>query len=81
MMVALLIYSYSVGERSSRMIDWLCELDIAFRSITGNLWPDHSRICRFRKDFEEEIAGLFLEVLRLCQEAKLSKAGVVDFVA
>ena len=77
MMVTLLIYSYSVGERSSRKIESLCERDIAFRSISGNLRPDHSSICRFRKDFEEEIAGLFLEVLRLCQEAKLTKAGVV----
>jgi transposase len=77
MMVTLLIYAYSMGERSSRRIEKLCERDIAFRCLTGNQKPDHSVICRFRQEFENEIGDLFIDVLKLCREAKLTKAGVI----
>ena len=33
MMVALLLYAYAVGERSSRGIERRCEIDVAFRVI------------------------------------------------
>ena len=77
MMVSLLLYAYCVGERSSRRIERLCERDIAFRLITGNQAPDHSTIARFRQGYEEALAALFTQVLRLCAEAGLVKAGVV----
>lgn len=77
MMLTLLIYAYSFGERSSRRIEILCERDIAFRAISGNLKPDHSSIARFRQSFEKEIEDLFVSSLRLCQEAGLAKAGIV----
>ena len=77
MMVSLLLYAYCVGERSSRRIERLCERDIAFRLITGNQAPDHSTIARFRQGYEEALAALFTQVLRLCAEAGLMKAGVV----
>ena len=34
MMVALLLYAYAVGERSSRMIERRCQEDVAFRVIS-----------------------------------------------
>lgn len=77
MMVSLLLYAYCLGVRSSRKIEGACEVDVAFRVITGNLKPDYSTICRFRSENERELGVLFTEVLRLCAEAGLVKAGVV----
>ena len=77
MMVSLLLYAYCLGVRSSRQIERACEVDVAFRVITGNLKPDYSTICRFRSENERELGKLFTEVLRLCAEAGLVKAGVV----
>ena len=45
--------------------------------IAGNLKPDYSTICRFRSENERELGMLFTEILRLCAEAGLVKAGVV----
>lgn len=36
MMVALLLYAYVIGERSSRAIERRCREDVAFRVITAN---------------------------------------------
>lgn len=77
MMVALMMYAYSVGERSSRKIERLCERDVAFRVIAANLVPDHSTVSRFRKEHRKELSGLFTDVLRMCGKAGLVKVGVV----
>src|SRR4030067_1975237 len=77
MMVSLLLYAYCLGVRSSRQIERVCEVDVAFRVITGNLNPDYSTICRFRAENERDLGTLFTGVLRLCAEAGLVKAGVV----
>jgi hypothetical protein len=44
MMVVLLLYAYCVGSPSSRKIEKACWEDAAFRVLTGNQQPDHSRI-------------------------------------
>jgi transposase len=77
MMVALLLYAYCLGERSSRRIERLCERDLAFRVITANQGPDHTTMARFRQTHETELAKLFTQVLRLCAEAGVVKVGVV----
>jgi transposase len=77
MMVALLLYAYCLGVRSSRQIERLCERDVAFRVVAGNLHPDHATIARFRQRHGEALAGLFTDILRLCQEAGLVKVGLV----
>jgi len=77
MMVSLLLYAYCLGVRSSRQIERACEVDVAFRVITANQKPDYSTVCRFRSQNEEELGMLFTQVLRLCAEAGLVKAGVV----
>jgi transposase len=76
-MVCLLLYAYCLGVRSSRQIERACEVDVAFRVITGNQKPDYSTVCRFRSQNEEELGMLFTQVLRLCAEAGLVKVGVV----
>ena len=71
MMVALLLYAYAVGRRSSRVIERACVDDVAFRVIAANQRPDHCTIARFRQRHEAALAGLFGEVLTLCAEAGL----------
>jgi transposase len=77
MMVALLMYAYAKGNRSSRGIERECVEDVAYRVIAANLAPDHSTIAEFRKRHEAALAGLFGEVLSLCREAGLVKVGVI----
>jgi len=77
MMVALLLYAYAVGERSSRQIERRCREDVAFRVLTANQIPDHATIARFRARHEQALAGTFTQVLALCASAGLVSVGVV----
>src|SRR4029079_987332 len=77
MMVALLLYAYSRGIRSSRVIERACEEDVAFRVLAGQQRPDHATIARFLERHETAVAGLFGEVLTLCARSGLVKVGVI----
>ena len=77
MMVALLVYAYARGQRSSRGIERACVEDIAYRVIAANEVPDHTTIARFRQRHEAALAGLFGDVLGLCAEAGLASVGVI----
>src|SRR5215204_1533914 len=77
MMVALLVYAYARGQRSSRVIERACIEDIAFRVIAANRRPDHTTIARFRQRHEAALAGLFGEVLALCAQAGLADTAVL----
>ena len=65
MMVALLLYAYARGIRSSRVIERACDEDVAFRVLAAQQQPDHATIARFVERHEHAIAGLFGEVLTL----------------
>src|SRR5215212_4157384 len=69
MMIALLLYAYARGERSSRGIERKCIEDVAYRVIAAHRTPDHATSARFRVRHEESLAALFTEVLSLCEEA------------
>src|SRR6201995_2186225 len=75
MMVALLLYAYARGNRSSRGIERACWEDVAFKVVTGMRTPDHSTIAEFRRRHEREIEELFDDVLGLCREAGLVSVG------
>jgi transposase len=77
MLLALLIYAYCGGVRSSRQIERLCEVDVGYRVICANLVPDHTTIARFRQGHQAHAQDLFVEVLMLCAEAGLATVGVV----
>src|SRR5215217_7452398 len=77
MMVALLVYAYARGQRSSRVIERACIEDIAFRVIAANRRPDHCTIARFRQRHEAALAGLFGDVLALCAQAGLAGVAVL----
>jgi hypothetical protein len=75
--VRVLLYAYCVGEPSSRRIEKRLEEDIAFRVLAANNTPDFRTVSDFRKDHLKALAGLFLQVLKLCQKAGLVKLGHV----
>lgn len=77
MMVALLLYAYAIGERSSRGIERRCREDVAFRVITANQVPDHATIARFRVRHEQALAEMFTQILALCARAGLVSVGLV----
>lgn len=74
---ALLVYAYCCGVRSSRRVEALCEVDVAYRVVAANQAPDHTTIARFRQAHEAEARRLFVQVLELCQRAGMVKLGVV----
>lgn len=75
MMAALLLYSYCRGVFSSRKIMQACQERISFKVIVGDDIPDFRTISDFRKLHLKELQQLFVQVLRLCQEAGLVKLG------
>lgn len=77
MMVALLLYAYCHGVRSSREIERRCVRDVAFRVIAAGHRPDHATIARFRARHEAALQTLFTEILRLCAEAGLVRLALL----
>jgi transposase len=78
MMVKVLLYAYCIGVPSSRKIEKRLEEDIAFRVLAANNTPDFRTISDFRKDHIQSLAGLFVQVLRVCQRAGLVKLGHIS---
>lgn len=76
-LLALLIYAYSHGVRSSRVIERLCGRDAGYRFIVGDAVPDHTVTARFRQRHVGRMREVFLAVLRLCHEAGLVRLGLV----
>jgi transposase len=77
MEVALLLYGFARGVRSTRKIERACEEDVAFKTIAMLETPDHATIARFVERHEEALADLLGQVLGLCAEAGLVRPGVV----
>src|SRR4249920_2731336 len=77
MMVKLLLYAYCTGKPSSRKIERATYEDVAFRVLAADQHPDHDCLAEFRKRHLDTLAGLFQQVLRLCQAAGLVKLGHV----
>jgi transposase len=78
MMVGLLVYGYCVGVPWSRKIEQKTYEDVAFRVLAAGQHPDHTRISEFRRIHAAALAGLFVQVLKLCMQAGLVKLGHVS---
>jgi transposase len=76
-MLAVLLYAYCSGERSSRRVERRCVEDIAYRVLVANQKPDHATLARFRRRHEEAIAELFVQVLGLCVDAGLVNSALL----
>ena len=77
LLLAVLIYAYATGERSSRRIETLCGEHLAFQVLCGRDVPDHTVIARFRATHEDRFAEVFAQVLVLCAQAGMGKLGLV----
>jgi transposase len=77
MLLAVLLYGYCTGIRSSRHIERRCHEDLAFRVLSGNSAPDHVTIARFRVRHEQALAGLLVQSLKLCAAAGMVRLGLV----
>ena len=78
LLTRVLLYGYCVGITSSRRIERACYDDVAFRYLAANQHPDHDTIAAFRRQHLNELAGLFVQALLLCQKAGLVKLGNVS---
>ena len=77
-MVALLLYAYCVGLPSSRKIEKATHEQVPFRVISADQHPDHDAVAEFRRRHLKALAGLFVQVLQICQKAGLVKLGHVS---
>ncbi len=77
MMVALLLYGYATGVFSSRRIARATYEDVGFRVLAAGGHPHFTTVNEFRAMHRAALAGLFLDVLRLCRRAGLVKLGHV----
>jgi transposase len=77
LILAVLVYAYAVGERSSRRIEQRLVEDVALRVVAANHQPDHATIARFRAQHQDAIAQLFGQVLAVCARAGVLRPGLV----
>lgn len=77
MLVTLLLYGYANRVHSSRQIERLCMVDVAFRVVCAQDIPDHTTIARFRAEHEAAFTELFEQVLIVCARAGLGRVGSI----
>lgn len=77
LMVKLLLYAYCTGTPSSRRIEQATYEAVPYRVLAANQHPDHDTLAAFRQQHLEVLAGLFTNVLALCQRAGLVQLGHV----
>ena len=77
LMVRILLYGYTTGVRSSRVIERKCVDDVPFRWLAAGAAPDYRAIARFRKRHLSALGYLFVEALALCQAAGMVRLGRV----
>ncbi len=77
MMVKILLYAYATGVFSSRKIARKLHEDVAFRVIGAENFPKHRTVCDFRALHLDELAALFLQVVKMARECGLVKLGLI----
>jgi transposase len=77
MMVKVLLYGYATGVFSSRKLAKKLHEDIAFRVLAAGNFPAHRTLCDFRALHLQELAALFVQVVKLARECGLVKLGTI----
>lgn len=77
MMVKVLVYGYATGVFSSRKIAKKLHEDVAFRLLGAGNFPKHRTICDFRALHLQELAALFVQVVKLARECGLVRLGTI----
>jgi transposase len=76
MMVALVMYCYCKGVRSSRAIEMATFDDVGARVICGGLHPDHATNARFVRRHREPLKGLLVQSLAACAREGLVRVDI-----
>jgi transposase len=76
MMVALVVYCYCKGIRSSRAVEMATFDDVGARVICGGLHPDHATNARFVTRHQEPLKGLLVQSLAACAKEGLVRVDV-----
>lgn len=77
MMVKVLVYGYATGVFSSRKIARKLHEDVAFRMLAADNFPKHRTLSDFRALHLQELAALFVQVVKLAGECGLVKLGTI----
>ena len=72
LLIKVMFYSYSVGARSSRLIEKKCREDLVFRYLAAGVCPDHGTINLFRKKHLIDLEKLFAQIVLLCGEMNMA---------
>jgi transposase len=78
LLLALLIYAYATGCFSSRKIERGTYDSVACRFISCNTHPDHDTLATFRRRFKAEFEAVFVQVLQVARENRLTQFGRVS---
>ncbi|MCK4625283.1 MAG: IS1182 family transposase [Phycisphaerae bacterium] len=62
---AVILYGMTMGIRSSRRLEYMCDHAIDFMWLTQGQHLDHSKICEFRTQFKKELKDLFKQINRV----------------
>jgi transposase len=73
-LLALWLYGFSVGIRSSRGLEAACRDQIPFRWLSGNQTPDHNTLFRFLQQHPTAMSALYGQTVRIAVHA-----GLVDW--
>jgi transposase len=77
MMVTVLLYAYATGTFSSRRIARKLEEDVAYRVLAAGNFPAHRTIAEFRQQHVAAFEALFVQVVRIAQEAGVVQLGAL----
>lgn len=70
-LLKIVLLGYSRGVTSSRRIAKLCEQNVMFMAVSADTRPHFTTIANFVSGYPEEIAGVFRQVVLVCDEMGL----------
>ena len=73
-LLAIWVYGFMVGIRSTRALEAACHDQIPFRFVSGNQQPDHNTLARFYKNHRGQMRHLFRRSVQTAVHA-----GLVDW--
>ncbi len=71
MLLKIVLFAYSQGIVSSRGIERACREHVTFIALSGDSAPHFTTIAAFVAELGDEIAGVFMQVLYLCDRQGL----------
>ena len=70
-LLKIILFAYSKGITSSREIQWQCEHNIIFKSLSCDSAPHFTSIARFVSSYPDAIEQVFEQVLLVCDQQGL----------